>query len=318
MLGVCAVLAQGCAHMTGDFPDRMPRGTSVVAGPGIMVDTARGFVTGDEFDVEIRSETEVSRALPPAVSRWFPLLPDGLNFARYALRAHVRVDQAQRGVITTATLVVASGAVSVDRDALPSITPGRTIVVAVLDDANRPLLTPVGGALTEHERAVLTAAFSRSPLLFSLDRWFGRPARRRVGEQWQVGVERHGDETWLGDPITSDLMAHFERVAVTEDSVNVRLQSWSDGPVVARQVGDNGTWQRRRVTREAAAELERDGLAPFSTMTAHETVEFATPATLITINAIAAPRTEYIFDSISMRRTIVLRAFSRAASGRAG
>lgn len=309
---VVGVALAGCAHISGDFPDRMPRNLGAARGPSLAVRAAQGFVAGDEFDLDVRSGTESSREMPPVVVRWYPWLADSLPFVGYTLSAHVRVDQAQRGLITTASVTVTSGAVGVGERRV-ALTGGRGAVLTVLGDAVHPMAVASEGRLSDIERVVFSAAFSQSPLFVSLSRWFGPSAAHRVGEQWQVGVEQHGDREWIGEETSAAIFAQLDRGERVADDPVIQLRSWTDGPIVARQVGDNGSWQRRRVTRDVEAVLARGREAGFESMSATERIEYATPLSVVAARpAAGVPHTEYMFDTVSVRRTIALRNFRRA------
>ncbi len=294
----------------------MERGASVAHGSPQLVNTLSGFAAGDEFDIEIQSATETERALAPTITRFFPLLPDGLGFVRYALRGHARIEHARQGLATTVAFTVTSGQLAVGSQST-TLTAGRAILVTVLEDAAHPAIVASEGTLPDAERALLSTAFSVSPLFVPLARWIGPSAPRRLGEEWQVGVEQHGDREWMAESTQAPLVAQLDRMQMTADEPRFRVRSWVDGPVVARRLGDDSMWQRRRVTREYSIELARDRAVPLAAMSAHERLEFATPTSVLVTSAdsiatIAAPHTEYTFDTISVRRTLMLTNLRRA------
>ena len=317
-LRFASLLLCGCAHVFGDFEDRPPRSRTTPHGPRRRIVPSRVFFAGDEFDLRVTIRRTTERSIYATANEEEAIATAPGDFDA-SIAGHVTVIAVEEGALRSMSLRVTdsrwrrAGALS-----SPTLTAGTQLWI-VASSAGVLLDLRADRALS-NDGAMFVRGLLQQPLLWAQPtRWFGPLERRRLGEEWLVAREAHTGDGWLGDPSHAERWARLAWVGTVRGQRLMRLESWSDGPLVARPVAGRDRWARRRTTEDLQALLPRDPTLPPARVEQRLRVEMAVPAGARPVGngpALVVPVTQELFmlDQMSIVTIVEFSSFVRVAT----
>jgi hypothetical protein len=311
-----ASLSAGCAHYFGDLDDRPARAHSTPSGRSKRVDTDRAFAVNDEFDLVVSYRREAARSSIPALNE-AEIIASGPSNIDCMIAGRARVLSVERQALRAISVDVTRGHWREGSAAQTQpIAVGQRVIVFASSQGEVERVVfdrPMSVFATNMARS----CFEYAPLWTPLRAWVGSSSRRRIGEEWFVCEEDQSSGGWRGESTIAGRYARLARVTEVEGARALLLQSWSDGPLLARQVIGRDRWERRRLTSDLRALVLRGTDAPWQRVESVIRAEYATPTPIVYrggYGVLISPVGQEVFtlDDITARRAAELSRFTRA------
>jgi hypothetical protein len=311
-----ASLCAGCAHYFGDLDERPARAHSTPSGRSKRVDTDRAFAVNDEFDLVVSYRREAARSSIPA-SNQAEIVASGLPNIDCMIAGRARVLLVERQTLRAISIDVTSGYWSEGAAARTyPIAVGQRVIVFASPQGEVERVV-FDRSMSVFATNMARSCFEYAPLWTPLRAWVGSSSRRRIGEEWFVCEEDQSSGGWRGESTIAGRYARLARVTEVEGARALLLQSWSDGPLLARQVIGRDRWERRRLTSDVRALVLRGTDAPWQRVESVIRAEYATPTPVEyhSVNGALPPPIPwevFTLDDITARRAAELSRFTRA------